>query len=1029
MKPPEGRPVFAVLATLLLMAGGCGGEEEPPVPESEVVKPVPADSARNVELAGFVERDFPYITTTVDARDLAPFMPRRNVSTRGLALRLGDSTYAAFDPDLLRMAVGWTGDFVSMGTMAQVSYDQPRNKSNKIPQVLGEPLFGTGLYPGWAGPDPQFEDPRAPGPNPKDPGRGPLADQRGEWKGLYTRGEHAVLAYAARGTDIREQPGSLSFGAGRPAVTRTIRTREPAEKALTLVLAEVEDSASATVERGTAKGNAAWITHGDPIAANGAAADSAAAGKRATMVAAKNLPSQAELEVVQDRYLTLRLPAGTPASTFKTAIWTGPADARTRLQEALDAAPVRIASGPSAAGNASSVGGNASSEDNASAGWFSGGGVADDQDASGSSADTASGKAYWPEPVYTRGVVAPDTSAYVFDRLTLPMPNRWNRNVRVADIDFFAGGRAAVVTFSGDVWLISGIDEDLKHLRWKRFASGLYEPLSIEVQPGGEIYVYGREGIVRPRDLDGDQEADFYESFSNEIIQSTETREWPLDMTPRKGGGFYVSMGAALNFGPETGVSKPVNESFRYGSPHAGTVVSVGPKGDTVRVFADGFREPYLGHDEKTGLLTASDQQGHFVPSTPIYQVQEDRYYGVPATYGRSGSPPAPQKPITWIPHTADPAGSSQQRVRSDELGPLDGALVHMSYARPGLFRILPDTSGRTWQGGAISFPHTFHAPTVKGRVRGEDGHFYVGGFRIWGSQADVTSRLLRMRYTGEPSGLPTGLKMGREGVIVRFPQELDPATVRDRGNYQVERWNYRRTKEYGSGHYLPESGKPGEERMPVAAARLSSGGKAVLLVLPDMKPVQQMQLSYQLRSEEGQALRDTLHLTVNQTPPLDLQEAGFGDVDWRAAVQRARQGGPQQDGPGKTVAATARRGRHLYQETGCVGCHNLEGPINQKEGQVGPSFAGLYGAERPLKNGETVTADEEYLRKSILNPNAQIVEGYETGMPAFEGVLQKSDIESLVLFIKSLEDSTAAAQETASSNAASQEEAAATSR
>jgi mono/diheme cytochrome c family protein len=245
---------------------------------------------------------------------------------------------------------------------------------------------------------------------------------------------------------------------------------------------------------------------------------------------------------------------------------------------------------------------------------------------------------------------------------------------------------------------------------------------------------------------------------------------------------------------------------------------------------------------------------------------------------------------------------------------------------------------------------------------------------------------------------------------------------VRERGHYQVERWNYRRTKAYGSGHYLPESGEPGEERMPVAAARLSSDGKAVLLVLPDMKPVQQMQLSYQLRSEGGRALRDTLYLTVNQTPPLDLQEAGFGDVDWRAAVQRARQGGPQQDGPGKTVAATARRGRHLYQETGCVGCHNLEGPVDEK-GQVGPSFAGLYGAERPLKSGETVTADEEYLRKSILNPNAQIVEGYETGMPAFEGVLQKKDIESMVLFIKSLRDSTGEKTTAAASAASASDE------
>src|SRR5690625_3718326 len=57
------------------------------------------------------------------------------------------------------------------------------------------------------------------------------------------------------------------------------------------------------------------------------------------------------------------------------------------------------------------------------------------------------GTPHWTDTVTTRGQVAPDTSAYVVDQLTLPIPNPWDRNVRVVVVDFFEDNRAAVVSF------------------------------------------------------------------------------------------------------------------------------------------------------------------------------------------------------------------------------------------------------------------------------------------------------------------------------------------------------------------------------------------------------------------------------------------------------------------------------------------------------------------------------------------------------------------------------------------------------
>src|SRR5690606_17162795 len=102
----------------------------------------------------------------------------------------------------------------------------------------------------------------------------------------------------------------------------------------------------------------------------------------------------------------------------------------------------------------------------------------------------------WPEKVLTRGQISPDTAAFVTDLLTLPVPNPWKRNVRVTDMAFLNKKKAVITTFEGDVWLVDGIDEKLNKLSWRRFASGLYEPMSVEVYKD-QIYVFGKEGILR----------------------------------------------------------------------------------------------------------------------------------------------------------------------------------------------------------------------------------------------------------------------------------------------------------------------------------------------------------------------------------------------------------------------------------------------------------------------------------------------------------------------------------------------------
>jgi cytochrome c oxidase subunit 2 len=95
----------------------------------------------------------------------------------------------------------------------------------------------------------------------------------------------------------------------------------------------------------------------------------------------------------------------------------------------------------------------------------------------------------------------------------------------------------------------------------------------------------------------------------------------------------------------------------------------------------------------------------------------------------------------------------------------------------------------------------------------------------------------------------------------------------------------------------------------------------------------------------------------------------------------------------GPTPADT---GEILFEQYRCHTCH-------MGDQQRGPSLAGLAGSEVPLGAGGTVTADDEYLRESILEPNAKIVAGFQPLMPTFRGQIGEEDILALIQYIKTL--------------------------
>jgi len=103
--------------------------------------------------------------------------------------------------------------------------------------------------------------------------------------------------------------------------------------------------------------------------------------------------------------------------------------------------------------------------------------------------------------------------------------------------------------------------------------------------------------------------------------------------------------------------------------------------------------------------------------------------------------------------------------------------------------------------------------------------------------------------------------------------------------------------------------------------------------------------------------------------------------------------------------------GQQLYQTLGCVSCHGASG-----EGGRGPALGGVFGRQVFLNNGQTIKADEAYIRESIVNPQAKLVNGFGPIMPTFQGQVSEDQIMQLIAYIKSLHG----AGETAATTAAS---------
>ena len=181
---------------------------------------------------------------------------------------------------------------------------------------------------------------------------------------------------------------------------------------------------------------------------------------------------------------------------------------------------------------------------------------------------------------------------------------------------------------------------------------------------------------------------------------------------------------------------------------------------------------------------------------------------------------------------------------------------------------------------------------------------------------------------------------------------------------------------------------------MSYSSLTLSKDKKSVFIAIPDMKPCMQMSLALELKSLKGSPLEAHSYLSVNQLVPFTDSEQWFDPIDFNASAKALV---VEND-----LKVSSELGIKTIERMGCINCHSQS---RDREGKFGPAWLGLYQSNRTMKDGEIVLADEAYLKESILSPLEKTVAGFEANMPAYAGILNQIELESIILYLKTMKE------------------------
>jgi hypothetical protein len=473
----------------------------------------------------------------------------------------------------------------------------------------------------------------------------------------------------------------------------------------------------------------------------------------------------------------------------------------------------------------------------------------------------STGALRWPESITTSVETVGTAGPYVHERIVPPFDNPWKSLMFLGGLDFMPNGDPIVSTLFGDVWVVSDIDTTTPS--WKRFATGLYQPLGIKVIDG-EIFVIERGQLTQLIDHNNDGEADEYRNINNRWHTPGDAHCYDINLeTDPDGNWFFVKNGA-------------------WHTPTGGCILKVNADGSgDAQVWATGFRHCNSLGMSPTGQLASGGQQGTWQPATRLDLNRQGGFYGLKDA-AHNDDVDIYDRPLLWMPLECD--NSAGDPVFTPEgWGPLGGELLHLSWGQCWVLHILQEEVDGMAQGAAVVLPWgRCMAGPSRGRFSPVDGDLYIAGSMGWQTWGPWDGCLDRIRYTGDDTHLPTpaAVQTLSDGFELFFTEPLAADIELQLRHFEILQWNYYWSSNYGSAHWRTTGWmEEGQDIIPVQGATFIASTNSIRLLVPELRPAMQTRIGYSVKAASGAWLEGLLWATTHRVPVDDDTVLQFEDV------------------------------------------------------------------------------------------------------------------------------------------------------
>ena len=421
----------------------------------------------------------------------------------------------------------------------------------------------------------------------------------------------------------------------------------------------------------------------------------------------------------------------------------------------------------------------------------------------------------------------------------------------------------------GEIWRIENPHvADRKDLSMSLFASGLHEPLGL-LADGNDILVTQRSEVTRLRDRNGDGRADAYLTEGDGWNVSGNYHAYAYG--PERDGEGNVWVTLNLGMGPLA------NNKFGW----RGWGGIIGRNGKFVpKSF--GMRSPCGLGRNREGDVFFTDQQGTWIPATPLYHLRPGVFYGNQESLASTEHPDAPFRltkkprpnqpygkalaecpefvpPAVWLPYNKMGRSATDVELidQSGKFGPFDGQFLVGEFTNSSINRVFLEKVKGDYQGACFPFLSEFPAAVVRLSFS-KEGTLFVGMTnRGWSSLGTRSYGLERVRFSGETPFAIQRIEALENGFRLRFTQPVNPESF----SLEVNSFTYEYSPRYGG----PEK----DAKSHPISFEIKEGGLSVRVKVENMRPDHVFEfVTDGIQSVKGQALSHKgAWYTLNQIP------------------------------------------------------------------------------------------------------------------------------------------------------------------